>query len=70
MNRHFLSIRQAAEFSSLSSRLLYNLCRDRKIRYFKIEGRIVLDSQDLESFIREEAIEPIDWNKKAEELQK
>lgn len=68
MNSQFLSIRQAAEFSSLSGRLLYNLCRDRKIRYFKIGGRIVLDSRDLENFIREKEVEPVDWDEKAEEL--
>lgn len=68
MEKRFLSIRQAAEFSSLSARFLYNLCRDRKIKYFKIGGRIVLDSEDLENFIREEAIEAIDWGQEAEKL--
>jgi len=61
--KQYLSIRQAAKFSSLSARLLYNLCRDRKIRYFKIGGRIVLDFEDIENFIRERTVEPVDWSK-------
>ena len=65
MERQFFSIRQAATFSSLSARFLYSLCRDRKLKYYKIGKRIVIQIMDLQEFINEGVIEPVDdWGEK------
>jgi len=68
MERRFFSIRQAAEFSSLSQRFLYEIVAKREIRSYKIGKRIVLDTQDLEDYIKQNVRESIDWDEKAREL--
>lgn len=68
MEKKFLSVKQAAEYSSLSQRFLYEACQGRKLRFFKVDRRIVIDIQDLLEFITREPVEPIDWNEKAREL--
>jgi len=68
MERKFISIRRASEFSSLSQRFLYEIVAKREIRSYKIGKRIVLDSQDLEEYIKQNVIERVDWDEKAREL--
>ncbi len=68
--RSFLSIRQAAKISSLSVRFLYELCQNRKIKFFKCGRRIVIDRADLEVYITSEPVEAIDWEEKAREMLK
>jgi len=64
--RSFLSVRQAARISSLSTRFLYEACQKRELRYYKVGKRIVIDHQDLIAFLTQQVIEPVDsW---AEEL--
>lgn len=70
MEKKFISIRQAAEYSSLSARKIYKDCQDRKIKYFKVGKRIVIDIKDFEDFIRQNVQEPVDWDEKARELNK
>ncbi len=65
MEKQFLSIKEAARYSSLSARFLYQACQDRKIRFSKIGKRIVIDFQDLHDFITANTIEPVeDWSEK------
>ena len=65
MERQFLSIREAAEYSSLSPRFLYKKCQDRKLRFYKVGKRIVIERKDLEEFITQDPIEPVDdWSEK------
>jgi len=68
MHRKFLSIRQASEFSSLSQRLLYEIVGRREIRSYKIGKRIVLHSQDLEDYIKQNVVESVDWDEKVKDL--
>lgn len=68
MERQFLSIKDAAKYSSLSPRLLYQLVERREIRSFKVGKRIVLDINDLDAFIRQGVQEPRDWGEKAREI--
>jgi len=68
MERRFFSIRQAAEFSSFSQRFLYEIVAKRQIRSYRIGKRIVLDSQDLEDYIRQNVVECVDWDEKARDL--
>ena len=65
MEKRFFSVQEAAEYSSLSARFLYQACQDRKIRFSKVAKRIVIDSQDLHDFITANTIEPVDdWTEK------
>lgn len=62
MEKKFLSIRQAAEYSSLSTRLIYEIVARKELRHYKIHKRIVIDSQDLETYIKRNCVEARDWN--------
>jgi excisionase family DNA binding protein len=66
--KRFLSIKQAAEYSSLSQRLLYEIVAKREIRSFKIHRRIVLGIKDLDDFIEQNARDSVDWDEKVGEL--
>ena len=68
MDKGFLSIKQAAEYSSLSQRFLYEIVAKREIRSYKIGKRIVLDSQDFEEYIKQNVVECIDWDEKVKDL--
>ena len=68
MGKGFLSIKQAAEYSSLSQRFLYEIVAKREIRSYKIGKRIVLDSQDHEDYIKQNVVECVDWNEKVKNL--
>ena len=70
MDKGFLSIKQAAEYSSLSQRFLYEIVAKREIRSYKIGKRIVLNSLDLEDYIKQNVVERVDWDGKARELLK
>jgi len=69
VERKFLSIRQAAGISSLSARFLYALCKDRKLKYYKIGKRILIDPEDLEQLITQDCVEPVDWSEKTRKWQ-
>ena len=65
MEKRFFSIREAAEYSSLSARFLYEKCQNRKLRFSKIGKRIVIESQNLHDFITQNTVEPVeDWSEK------
>lgn len=65
MERQFFSIRQAAEYSSLSTRFLYEKCQNRELRFSRVGKRIVICSQDLHDFIIQNTVEPVeDWSEK------
>jgi len=68
VERQFLSIKDAAKYSSLSPRLLYQLVERREIRSFKVGKRIVLDINDLDQFIRQGVQEPRDWSEEARKV--
>lgn len=68
--RQFLSIKQAAAKSSLSSRFLYEACQKKELRFYRVGRRIVIDAEDLEEFIQRGVVEPVDWEERAKELTK
>lgn len=68
MEKEFFSVREAANYSSLSARFLYELCQNKEIRFYKIHKRIVIDIKDLNEYIKSNCIEAVDWNEKAKEL--
>lgn len=68
MERRFLSIKDAAKYTSLSQRLLYQIVARREIRSFRKGKRIVLDIDDLDAFIREGVQEARDWDEEARKV--
>jgi len=65
MEKRYLSIKRAAELTSLSTRFLYQKCQNKELKFYKVGRRIVIDSEDLSKFITREPIEPIDdWGEK------
>lgn len=70
MEKQFFSIKEAAAWSSLSARFLYELCQKRAVRFYRIGKRIVIARGDLEEFIKQGTVEVVDWDEKAGELLK
>jgi excisionase family DNA binding protein len=70
MEKRFYSVREASQYSSLSSRFLYDLIQKRQIKHYKIGRRIVLDVEDLQNFILNHTRDEIDWDEKAREILK
>lgn len=57
-----MSVREASRKTSLGIRFLYRLLAEKKLRHFKIGSRIVIDSEDLDNFIRQGEVEVVeDW---------
>ena len=64
-DQFFLSVKQAAAKTSLSTRTLYLACQRRDLRYYKVGRRIVIDEKDLIEFVSREAVERVDdWGEK------
>jgi len=68
MEKQFLSIKEAARYSSLSMRFLYDLCQNKEIKYYRVHKRIVIGAKDLNEYITRNVIKPVDWEEKAKEL--
>jgi len=66
--RQFLSVKKAAAKSSLSTRFLYEVCARKELRFYRVGKRILIDAKDLESFIAENVVEPINWEEKVKEF--
>ncbi len=65
MERQFLSIKEAARYSSLSTRFLYDLCQNKEIKYYRVHKRIVIAAKDLDEYITRNVIKPVeDWSEK------
>ena len=54
MEKRFYSVKQAAFYSGLSPRLIYQKLKDGDIRYYRaggVQGKIILDRQDIDDFV-------------------
>ena len=51
MQKRFYSVRQAAEFCGISARLIYLKVKEREIRFYKINSKIIFDKEDLIEFV-------------------
>lgn len=49
--KRFYSVKEAANYTSLSPRLLYQKLKNRAIRSYRVGTKIVLDRQDLDAFV-------------------
>ena len=52
MDKKFYSVKQAALYCGVSSRLLYLKIKEREIRFYKINSKIVFDVEDLNEFVK------------------
>ena len=51
IQKRFFSVKEAALYSSLSTRLIYQKLKERAIRSYRVGRKIVLDRQDLDAFV-------------------
>ena len=54
MQKRFYSVKQAAFYSGLSPRSIYQKIKDGDIRYYRVggeQGKIVIDRQDIDDFV-------------------
>jgi len=54
MEKRFYSVKEAAYYSGLSRRSIYQKIQDGDIRYYRaggVKGKIILDRQDIDDFI-------------------
>ena len=51
MQKKFYSVRQAAEFCGISSRLIYLKVKERSLRFYKVNSKILFDVEDLIKFV-------------------
>jgi len=54
IEKRFYSVKQAAFYSGVSIRLIYQKLKDGDIRYYRVggeKGKIVIDRQDLDAFV-------------------
>jgi len=51
MEKRFFSVREAGIFCGVSSRLMYLKVKERSLRFYKINSKIVFDVEDLIEFV-------------------
>lgn len=56
MEKRFFSVREAALYSGLSSRLLYQKLKERELRHYKVNSKILIEKKDLDSLIIQGAV--------------
>ena len=56
MQKRFYSVRESANYTGLSASLLYQKLKERAIQSYRIGTKIVLDRQDLDTFIMANAV--------------
>lgn len=59
-----LSVKAAAARSGLSPSLLYQLCREKRLRHYRVggrgrRGRLLLDEADLKAFLSDQLVTPV-----------
>jgi len=54
--KRFYSVKEAANYTSLSPRLLYQELKNRAIKSYRVGKKIVLDRQDLDAFVMSNAV--------------
>jgi len=64
MDKRFFSVREAALYSGLSVRLVYQKLADRALRHYRVNSKIVIDRKDLDGMVMQNEV------RTSEELQK
>ena len=56
MDKRFFSVREAALYSGLSSRLLYQKLKERALCHYRVNKKIVIDRKDLDGMIMQNKV--------------
>ena len=56
MEKRFFSVREAALYSGLSARLIYQKLTDRVLRHYRVNSKIVIDRADLDGLIMQNEV--------------
>ncbi len=51
-----MSVREAAVFLGVSTRLVWNLIAERKLKHVRLRGRVIIRLKDLEAFLDRQAM--------------
>lgn len=51
MQKRFYSVREAALYTGLSTRLIYRELKERSVRSYRVGKKIVLDVRDIDAFV-------------------
>lgn len=54
--KHFFSVREATLYSGLSARLIYQKLKDRVLRHYRVNSKIVIDRADLDELITQNEV--------------
>lgn len=60
MLKRFFSVKEAAAYSGLSARLIYQKLKERALRHFRVGKKIVVDVGDLDAFIMRSEVKSAD----------
>lgn len=52
LEKRFYNVKEAAQFCGVSSRLIYLKSKERALRFYKINSKIVFDVEDLIEFVK------------------
>jgi len=52
LEKKFYSVKEAALYCGVSSRLIYQKIKGREIRFYKVNSKIVFDVDDLVEFVK------------------
>ena len=58
--KRFFSVKEAAFYSGLSARLIYQKTKDRALRHYRLNSKIVIDKADLDSLIMQHEVQTAD----------
>jgi len=56
MDKRFFSVREAALYSGLSVRLIYQKLTDRVLRHYRVNSKIVIDRKDLDAMVMQNEV--------------
>lgn len=57
--RRYLSIKEAADYLSLSTHTLYKYVSQRRIKYYKFGGAVRFDIRDLDQWVKDQVVMPM-----------
>lgn len=60
MDKRFFSVREAALYSGLSVRLIYQKLTDRVLRHYRVNSKIVIDRKDLDGMVMQNEVRTIE----------
>lgn len=62
--KRFFSVREAALYSGLSARLIYQKLKDRVLCHYRVNSKIVIDRADLDELITQNEVRTLEQLRK------